>query len=174
MEDNYIWYRIVDGDVEALRCLHDKYYLQMQAWAEQVLTNSAVADELVSDCFVKLWNKRGRIIIQKSLKAYLFLMLKNQIISYLRSAKAKKAEIAMENIPDFAEEESIHDQDLYSNLYRAIKKIPEQRRQILELAVFDSLTYKEIAVKLDISVNTVKTQIARSYKFLKEELLNHS
>jgi len=51
-----------------------------------------------------------------------------------------------------------------------LEKLPEQRRRILELAVFESFTYAQIAEKLQISINTVKTQIGRAYRFLKEEL----
>ena len=55
-------------------------------------------------------------------------------------------------------------------LFSFIEKLPYQRRKILEMAVFDSMTYTEIAEKLGISRNTVKTQIARAYRFLKENL----
>ncbi len=64
----------------------------------------------------------------------------------------------------------INRHEFYAELYTAINKIPDQRRRILELAAFESLTYKEIAQQLNISVNTVKTQMGRAYQFLKEEL----
>ena len=60
--------------------------------------------------------------------------------------------------------------DNYARLYNTLEKLPNQRRHILELAVFDSCSYAQIAEKLQISVNTVKTQIGRSYRFLREEL----
>jgi RNA polymerase sigma-70 factor (ECF subfamily) len=96
-------------------------------------------------------------------------MLRNQVVSHHRKSKNKLV-FNSENLPDLPDEATINNQDYYADLYRAIQKIPEQRRKILEMAVFDSLTYKEIAVQLNISVNTVKTQMGRAYQFLKEVL----
>ncbi len=169
MDDQNIWGNVVNGDVDALRILHNKYYYQMWLWASKYTRNNAFAEELVSDCFIKLWERRHSILIEKSLKSYLYLMLRNQIVSQARKSKLKLV-IGFDNIPDIPDELTISNQEYYAALYRAIQKIPEQRRKILELAAFESFTYKEIAAQLDISVNTVKTQMGRAYQFLKEEL----
>jgi len=169
MDDQQIWNRIVNGDVEALRILHEKYYHQLWLWARKYAKSETLSEELVSDCFIKLWNLRQNIIIEKSLKSYLYLMLRNQIISHSRKSKHEIL-IESDKIPDLPDDVMIKNQEFYAELYTAINKIPEQRRKILELAAFESLTYKEIADQLNISVNTVKTQMGRAYQFLKEEL----
>jgi RNA polymerase sigma-70 factor (ECF subfamily) len=96
-------------------------------------------------------------------------MLRNIIVSHARKTK-DIAFVGLENMPDIIDESEMRNQEYYAELYLAIQKLPEQRRKILELAAFDSLTYKEIADRLEISVNTVKTQMGRAYQFLKEEL----
>ena len=169
MDDQSVWNKIVEGDVDALRILHDKYYHPMWLWASKYTRNDSLAEELVSDCFIKLWDGRRKIIIEKSLKSYLFLMLRNQIISQARKSKHEFV-FGAESLPEVPDEVTFNHQDFYAELYAAIHKIPEQRRRILELAVFESLSYKEIATNLGISVNTVKTQMGRAYQFLKEEL----
>jgi RNA polymerase sigma-70 factor (ECF subfamily) len=169
MDDQLIWGKIVNGDVVALRILHDKYYYQLWLWASKYTHNETLSEELVSDCFIKLWDHRKQILIEKSLKSYLYLMLRNQIVSQLRKSK-REIVIGSDNLPDVPDEVAINNQDFYADLYQAIRRIPDQRRKILELAVFESLTYKEIADRLNISVNTVKTQMGRAYRFLKEEL----
>lgn len=169
MDDRQIWERIVGGDVVALSILHDKYYYQLWLYANKFTQDGPVAEELVADCFIKLWDRHKSISIEKSLKAYLFLMLRNQIVSQLRKDK-QKVSIGIHSIPDIPDDVCINNYDFYADLYNAIQKIPEQRRKILELAAFESLTYKEIADRLNISVNTVKTQMGRAYQFLKEEL----
>lgn len=169
MDDQSTWKKIVDGDVNALRQLHDRYYHGLWLWAVKNTRNESLAEELVSDCFIKLWDSRHKIVIEKSLKSYLFLMLRNQLISHARRSKHELVfdDNKFPDLPDVAE---MNDQDFYAELYAAIQKIPAQRRKILELAVFESKSYKEIAVFLEISVNTVKTQMGRAYQFLKEEL----
>lgn len=169
MDDRSIWKKIVEGDVNALRQLHDRYYHGLWLWAVKNTRNESLAEELVSDCFIKLWDSRRKISIEKSVKSYLFLMLRNQFISHAR--KSKHELVFDDNkFPDLPDVTEMNDQDFYAELYKAIQKIPEQRRKILELAVFESQSYKEIALRLGISVNTVKTQMGRSYQFLKEEL----
>jgi len=169
MDDQNIWCRIVNGDVDALRILHDKYYYPMWLWASKYSRNETLAEELVSDCFIRLWERRQQIFIEKSLKSYLFLILRNQIVSQARKSKHQLV-VGLENLPDIPDETTINNFDYYAGLYQAIQRMPEQRRKILELAAFESLSYKEVAARLNISVNTVKTQMGRAYQFLKEEL----
>lgn len=169
MDDQNIWGKIVNGDVDALNILHGKYYYPLWLWASKYTRNGPLAEELVADCFIRLWERRQHIFIEKSLKSYLFLMLRNQIVSNARKSK-RELLIGSGALPDMPDEVTISNHDYFAALYRAIQKIPEQRRKILELAAFESYTYKEIAAQLDISVNTVKTQMGRAYQFLKEEL----
>lgn len=169
MDDQQIWDNIVKGEVSALKILHNKYYNPMWLWASNFIQNESIAEEVVSDCFIKLWENRKRIFIEKSLKSYMFLMLRNRIISSIRKSR-NRLEVNFDILPDIPDDELINQHEFYAELYSAINKIPDQRRKILELAAFESLTYKEIAERLNISINTVKTQMGRAYQFLKEEL----
>lgn len=169
MDDHIIWENIRQADVNALQQLHDRYYLQLLHWTNKYVGDYSLSEELVSDCFVKIWTNRNKIIIEKSIRAYLYFMLRNLLVSYLR--KNKNALIYhSDNLPDLPDEVTEKDQEFYAELYLALGKIPDQRRKILEMAAFESMTYKEIATRLNISVNTVKTQIGRAYQFLKDEL----
>ena len=168
MEDKRLWKYIKTGDKQALNKLHEKYFHQMCLYAHKSTDNSGIVEELVSDCFIKIWENRNKINIKISVKNYIFLILRNSIIDYFR-----KKQIHQETIDDFPEitDESYFDEQKdYALLYKALENLPEQRRRILELAVFESLSYKQIADKLNISRNTVKTQITRAYRFLKELL----
>lgn len=169
MNDQDIWGKIGNGDVGALKILHEKYYYQMWLWASKYARDKTLAEELVSDCFIKLWERRQSIIIEKSLKSYLYLMLRNLLVSQARKSK-REIIVGLDNLPEMPDESVINNHEYYAALYRAIQQMPGQRRKILELAAFESLTYKEIAGRLNISVNTVKTQMGRAYQFLKEEL----
>jgi RNA polymerase sigma factor (sigma-70 family) len=168
-DDLILWKSIQDGDTRALKVLHDRYYLGMHHYAHKLYANQSGLDESISDCFIKLWTKRHDILIEHSVKSYLFLMLRNGLIDRTR----KKTGIILVDFISIAEPADISDIDDFDYndlLYKALEKLPEQRRRILELAVFKSFSYAQIAEELQISVNTVKTQIGRAYRFLKEEL----
>lgn len=170
MEDLDLWKNIKDGNKTALKKLHSKYFHQMCLYAiKSTHGNTPLAEELVSDCFIKIWEYRKKIEIKTSVEHYLFLILHNEIVDHYR----KKRVITEPLIQDFiapVNEKEFDDQKHYARLYKAVKKLPEQCRKILELAVYDSLSYNEIAEKLHISRNTVKTQMGRAYKHLREML----
>ncbi len=167
--DLALWNKVQNGDTASLKVLHSRYYYPMLVFVKRNYPNTSGLEELVSDCFIKLWTKRHEIIIDRSVKAYLFLMLRNQLIDNFRKKKWG-IQIDLSSIPDVPSDDTIEELDDYAKLYIALEKIPEQRRRILELAIFESHSYAEIAIKLEISINTVKTQIGRAYRFLKEEL----
>ncbi len=170
MDDNYLWRDIKQGDRQALKKLHGKYFHPMCFYAARSIRgNSCLAEELVSDCFIKLWENRKKIDIQTSVTHYLFIILHNAVIDQFRK-KNMLTEPYSQEFSAPGDEDEFDKQLEYARLHLAVRKLPDQCRKVLELAVFESLTYKEIAEKLQISCNTVKTQIGRAYKRLREIL----
>lgn len=168
MRDQQLWNNIKKGDKKALKKLHDKYFNQMCLYTLKSVHETGVVEEIVSDCFIKIWENRKKIEINVSVKHYIFFILRNSIVDYSR--KTKFLTKSIDEIQEPVDEAYFDEQKLYADLYSALEVLPEQRRQILELAVFDSMTYQQIAEKLNISKNTVKTQIGRAYRILKERL----
>ena len=170
MEDIYLWKYIKQNDKEVLRKLHDKYFHQMYLYAiKSTRGDKGLAEELVSDCFIKLWENREKIDIRYSVKKYLFIILHNTIIDHFRK-KSLLSEPIEQDFEDPGNENFFDDQKQYARLYLAVKSLPDQCRKVLELTIYDALTYQEIADKLNISKNTVKTQIGRAYKHLRDML----
>ena len=168
MDDSHLWDGIKTGDLKSLEKLHEKYFHQMCLYARKSTSDSELIEELVSDCFIKLWENRNKMDIRISVKHFLFVMVRNAIIDHYRIKQLNTT--GVESFPEIADENSFDEQKRYANLYKALEKLPDQCRKILELAVFDALTYHDIANKLGITRNTVKTQIGRAYRFLKESL----
>ncbi len=168
LKDKQIWNDIKKGNKGALKQLHDRYFNQMCLYALKSIGESGEVEEIVSDCFIEIWENRNKIEIKSSVKYYIFLMLRHNIIDFHR--KNKFLIESIEQIPEPAQEEVFDEQQEYAALFSVLEQLPSQRRRILELAIFDSLSYSEIAQKLEISKNTVKTQIGRAYRFFKENL----
>ena len=140
----------------------------MCLYALKSTSEEGLVEELVSDCFINIWENRGKIVIKSSVKNYIFLILRNSMIDFYRKKRILTEPI--ENISEPADEEYFDEQAQYAKLYATLENLPPQQRTILKLVVFDSLSYKEIAEKLNISKNTIKTQVARAYRLLKERL----
>lgn len=166
------------GDVHAFRILMEKYTTHLHVYCMKYIRNECDAEEIVADAFITLWDKKGKINISSSLKAYLYTTVRNKSISYLRTVK---------NIPQV---ESIQeDTTLQTNIHTIIHPFdssPEQRMsekmRILEEAmehlpperkkVFllfrSGLKYSQIAHQLNLSEKTVRNQIDRAIKQLKQ------
>lgn len=165
------WRKIRQGDKQAFDQMFDHYYQPLCAFIYSYLKDKQQVEDIVIDCFVLIWEEHEKLEIKSSLQNYLATMVKNSAISYLRKNKLQLSEL--ENIATSIADEEIDplkDTGILNQLYEAINKLPEQRRLILKMAAFEGQTYQQIANELAISVNTVKTQMSRSYKFLKEEL----
>ena len=160
-----------EGNQKVFDKLFDQFYHPMCAFIYPLIGEKHIVEDIVSDCFVKLWEQRKDIHIHTSVTNYLLTLVKNAAISFLR--KKKQPQIDFEQVSNTLAEddaEIIKESEIYNKLYLALDKLPEQRRKILKMAAFEGKSYAQIGLELNISTNTVKTQMARASRFLKTEL----
>jgi len=165
------WQNIRKGDKAVFDKMFNYFYQPLCAFVLSYIKDKQVVEDIVIDCFAKIWEEHGSLEIKSSLQNYLVTIVKNSAISYLRKGQPLSSDLGC--IPtDFYEEDIdlLEDAGILNKLYDTINKMPEQRRKILKMAAFEGKSYATIALELQISVNTVKTQMSRSYRFLKEEL----
>ncbi len=177
-----LWNRIKENDVKALEMAFNKFYGPLCLYSNQILNNEEIAQEIVSDLFLKLWEKRQYLQITQCLRAYLYRSVYNACLDYIKSSKATERSKWFEineqiNLIIGDDENDILDKlsivEVEKDVYKAINQLPPQCREIFCLSRFERLTYSEISMKLDISVNTVKTQICRALDFLREYLKDY-
>lgn len=153
--------------------IFEKYHASMFRFAETYVFRAEVAEDIVQEVFIKLWEKAD-IQIERSLKAYLFLMVRNSCIDYLRTLqvedKRMKKLIEAQILSDTVNLE--FDEVTSEIIKRTINKLPEQCRQVYQLSVYDDLKYNDIAQQLNISVSAVKVQMFRARRFLRENLFS--
>lgn len=171
------WRKIQTGDKNAFKDVFDTYYASLCLYANSIIHDMDVAQDVVSDCFIRIWESRARIEIKTSVKYYLLVTVRNALYAYLKSPESRKEGLdavmeRLENTP--VEEYNLEKDKTIQRIHHLILQLPEQRRTILELAAFQGMTYPEIAEELSISVNTVKTQMARSYRYLREYVADES
>ena len=99
------------------------------------------AEEMVQEVFVKIWNKRESLVVDSSLKSYLYKAVYNTCLNRLKQMKNSKATL-VENLPQsITENGSIMIRELEKNIGQAIEKLPEQCRIIFKLSRFEELKY---------------------------------
>lgn len=177
MEDNYheerAWLdRIQSDDESALDLIFEKYYTHLYQIANQVLSDSGMARDMVQEVFFRFWQNRTTISIKTSLKGYLQRSIINQCISFKRG----QGKVSFsENSPAFpdnsADIQEILEATGLENLIRAaIDQLPDQCALIFRLSRFEEMSYQEIALHLGISPKTVENQIGKALKSLRHTL----
>lgn len=141
--------------------------------AEKIIHDDLVAEDLVQDFFIRLWEQKDRLRYQ-SFEAFAYRAVKNSCLDYLRRQQTvEKKFSALYSLETIAnEQEDILAQDArLKKILELLDELPAERRKIFELHVLDGRSYKEIAAELGISVNTVKTQLKRAYLSLRGKAL---
>ncbi len=154
-------------------------------FAKEYVLFDEEAENIVQDIFLMLWEKREALRVDVSLTAYLFTLVKNKSIDFLRHQMVEqmysenvKHEYNEElNVKLFALESFDHnfssEEDIETLLRNAIDKLPEKCRLIFIKSRIEGKKYKEIAEELNLSVNTVEGQISIALKKLREELKDY-
>ncbi|MDR0699638.1 MAG: RNA polymerase sigma-70 factor [Tannerella sp.] len=163
------------------------HYSGMVRFACEYTVHKEDAENIVQDAFTDIWEIRHELFYEKKhLLAFLFTSIKNRCIDFLRhQIVVREAENAMQEISrremqlKFDSLEAF-ELDLLSSetsiedlIMNAINALPEKCREIFVKNKFEGKKQKDIAREMNISINTVETQMSIAYKKLKQELKDH-
>jgi len=171
----------MDGYKKTFEWIFKTYYRALCFYAEGMVGEKEAAEEIVSEFFLKLWENHEKIHITTSLQAYLYKSIFNNCLKYLEQLKVLRkyrehAQYMMESCDLFQLQNDnnplsmIISEETVGEIERAIDALPPQCKEVFQLLRFDGLSYQEIADKLGVSINTVRTQITRAMAKLRESL----
>jgi RNA polymerase sigma-70 factor, ECF subfamily len=176
LPDKELFIQFKNGDSNAFKQLFRYYYEPLCIYASRILQNNVIAEEIVQDLFVKLWERRHSLAVESSVKNYLFRSVKNSCLNRFEHEKIKIQHA--QHVIAQAEEQNYDDQflevDLKKDIEESIASLPEKRREIFRLSREEGLKYREIAEKLNISIKTVEAQMGLAIKTLREKLKKYN
>lgn len=162
-------------DISGFEALFQVNYRPLCASAYRIVQNKDIAEDIVQDVFIKLWEKRNSLTISTSLKAYLFQSVINQSINYNkkhRNAQIRESLfIASIGLDTDTTTEQIDYKETSIRIDAAIKSLPQACRMVFVLSRYEHLSYKQIGEQLRISVKTVENQMTKALKLLRDRLL---
>lgn len=172
--DNDIIVSFRKGSPDALQSLLKLFYSPLCLFAERLLADSAAAEDIVGESFVKLWNKRTDFESLQNLKAFMYITVRNACLNQLKQAKRdslskKQLAYLTGEKEEFVLNEMIR-AEVLKEIMQEINNLPEQCRKVLKMGYFEGMKNQEIAGLLNISVHTVKNQKARAIQLLKIRL----
>jgi len=172
---------VTSGDYNAFRELFTNHYRSLCNYAMRVVVTREIAEEVVSDVFVKLWKNREQIEVHTSFQAYIYRAVRNQALDYLKLRIHRQYEReSLDSVQwntmhadHFSPVDELSFNEFFDHVEGCIQALPRQCQIIFRLSREEGLRYRDIAKKLEISVKTVETQMSRALKVLRERVPEH-
>ena len=166
-----------EGNTKAYEALFRQWYKPLCYYAYNMLHDQDEAEDIVQKMFCKLWEIRAKMEIQTSLKSYLYRMVHNASLNEIKQMQVQTAyheQIAGDAITAVnLVEQSLIYKELHHQIELAIKALPERCREVFLLSRMQNLSYVQIAHHMQISTNTVETQIVKALKILRTKLKDY-
>lgn len=175
MTDSALLSQLYEGNESAFKELFTRYYPPLCEFASHYIRTDE-AEELIQDLMVYIWEERENIVIESSIKSYLFSATKNRCLNAIK--KNIYHEQVHSKIYDKLKEQ-FEDPDYYfineltQNIEQAIEDLPVTYKETFSLSRFGELTNVQIAETLGISVKTVEYRISRALKILRVKLKDY-
>lgn len=168
--------KINNGDVKAFEHVFRSHYSKLTLFANKFLNDVDIAEEIVSESLTDLWEKRESITFSSSVTSYLYKMVQNRALNYIKHQRIENEYVSylIRNnlIVECPEHECdpYEEKELAQQIRRAIDALPERCREVFLLSRFQYLKNREIAERLNISQNTVERQITIALEKLRKSL----
>jgi len=166
---------IRSGRESAFRQVFRLYYPKLVVFARKYLNDLDPARDIVQDFLLYLYESRDSLIIQTSLKSYLYSSVRNRCLNHLKhlQVRDKYGEMVRhsENGLDYDLEQNLEATELEARIYKIVSSLPEQCRRIYTMSRGDGKSNDKIAKELNLSKRTVETQISKALRILRDNLL---
>lgn len=161
------------------------YFSKMKHFAQEYVILEEDAENIVQDVFTELWEKREMLSMPINLIAYLFTTIKNKCLNHLRHKTIvnETANLLQEeyfltlrmnlNSLEAFDQNMFSEQDIEQIITKALNTLSPKCKEIFIMSKIEGKKQKQIAAELNISINTVETQIGIAYKKLRVELKNY-
>lgn len=157
-------------DVAAHRALFDRYYRRVFGMVRRRLGDDSLAEEVVSDVFFEIWRSADAFRGESLVSTWIFGIAHFKTLSAVRHRSSKRiASVVPTNVEtlhqfagDGTPADELVSREAVREALRAIERLPESQRRVMELSILEGWSYTEIAEHLGVSENTVKTRVSRA------------
>jgi RNA polymerase sigma-70 factor (ECF subfamily) len=176
-DDSELVDRLKRRDPHAMSVLYDRYGRLTYSVILRIVRNEGVAEDLVQETFLRIWNRIPGFDQQKgALGPWILTVARNRAIDYLRSVEGRAGETTFEL--DLLERPSLFTSvqsgmltdDRMKMIRDAVERLTPNQRVVIELAYYEGLSQTEMAERLKQPLGTVKTWVRTALKMLRQEI----
>ncbi|MCL6217681.1 RNA polymerase sigma factor [Zunongwangia pacifica] len=164
------------GKEKAFREIFSRYHHRVYRYVLKISGNSNLSEEIAQDVFVKIWDYRANIDENRQFSFFIFKVAKNAMLNALKK-EAVHNRLLEDDVINLVSGISPEDDYLWKQyceiLEQGLMNLPEKCRVIFEKSRFEGKSYEEIAADLGISKNTVRLQIIKSLKIMRDFFRQH-
>jgi len=165
--------RFRQGDERAFKVLYDRYSGILFATVRAIVRQQDVAEDVVANAFIKLYECRMRMRDGNHVQGFLFVTARNEAVVYYRDQKRQRVarvdqEVLLEREYHDPVEAELEMERWMTKVRALVREMPPARRQIFELNFFKGLSVREIANQLNLTETTVRNQRNRALSFLRQ------
>lgn len=159
-------------DNQSLKELFDLHYSSLCLYMIQFTKDRQDAEDIAQETFIKFWEKREKLLVTSSFKSYLFRSAYNLYMDQIRKEKRNDlllVELKYEGLLSQIEEKESDQQEKINKVKQIVEKLPDRCKEILLLSKREGLKNKEIAIRLNISIKTVESQMRLAFQKIRRD-----
>ena len=158
----------------AFATLFNRYYTPLVFFARKIVSDPLVAEDIVTETFLKFWQKQQHFSCDKAIKAFLYISTRNACLNHLQQARYQAREreslrFMTDDSTDFVLNE-ITRAEVLREIFYLVESLPIQCRKIVLMSYVAGLTNRQIARRLQLSVHTVRNQKVRGILIMRSRV----
>lgn len=165
--------RFRDGDATAFKLLFDMLSRRMLYVAQSVVKDAEVADEVLSDSFLRLWERRDQFDSLDSIRAFLYVVVRNACLNHVQSARQRVLHVPVEEDTVIGEPDVIANilrAELYDAIHQELCHLTPKQAAVFRLSVLEGKGTEEVCQELGITPGSVFTHRSEAIKHLRKAL----
>ncbi|MFV0268653.1 MAG: RNA polymerase sigma factor [Draconibacterium sp.] len=171
-----------EGNPAAFKDVFRILYPRMKGYCKLFISDEGKVEDLIQETFITLWEKRDFIKTELSVESYLFVVLRNKCLNFLRQERLESATFTMDaneaselqylyQIDFLGREEKSLEEQLIESLQEAVNELPDKMKQVFTLCKIEGRKQKDVADEIGISLKMVEKHIAKAKEQIKDKLI---
>ncbi len=170
------------GNPDAFKEVFRLLYPRLKGYCKLFISDDSQVEDIIQESFITLWEKKDSIKPDKSIESFVFVIVRNRCLNYLKKQKLEEVQVNIENFNvdelqflyqlDFTEKEDNSLEDLLIQSFRsAVEELPDKIKQVFTKCKIEGQKQKDVAEELGISLKMVEKQIAKAKQQIREKLI---